>query len=105
MPWKTTLRIVLAMLVLALVPLVAAGAEETETTGKVETIEGCLAKSEDGTWTLTDATGVAHVVVSDEVALADHAGHRVKASGVWKGEGDARHFHVTALEHVAASCS
>jgi hypothetical protein len=106
MPWKTTIVAILALLALALAPLAATLgiSDETKPTGQVETMEGCLGKGGEGTWLLTDAAGAAHVVVSDKVQLADHDGHKVKVTGEWMGDDDARHFHVTALEHVAASC-
>ena len=95
-----------AVLALAAAPLPATlgSDDETKAAGKVETLEGCLAKSGEGSWMLTDAAGAKHVVVSEKVQLADHNGHKVKATGEWKGEGAELHFHVTALEHVAASC-
>jgi hypothetical protein len=106
MPWKTTLAAILALVALALAPLAATLGipDDTVAAGQVETMEGCLGKSGEGTWLLTDAAGTAHVVVSDKVQLADHDGHKVKVTGEWKGDAEARHFHVTALEHVAASC-
>jgi hypothetical protein len=71
------------------------------------TLTGCLAKADDGTFTLMEKgkTEKVKLHAMSGVDLGPHAGHTVRLTGEWQGEGAAKMFHVSKMEHVAASCS
>jgi hypothetical protein len=71
------------------------------------TLTGCLAKADDGSFTLTEKgkTEKVKLHTASDLGLGAHVGHTVRLTGEWKGDASAKVFHVSKMEHVAASCS
>jgi hypothetical protein len=123
-----------SILSVALVPGVAmAGGENKgdKTSGKGKTtLTGCLSQgSQDGSYTLKTKAQTKDVEVKGLAHLKDHVGHEVKLTGEWMegshaGEaktetsgstgtketartdkGADKHFMVSDIQHIAASCT
>jgi hypothetical protein len=72
-----------------------------------ETLTGCLEKAGDG-FALAQKGKTEKVTLhaASDLGLAAHVGHTVRLTGEWKqGDGGAKVFHVSKMEHVSASCS
>ena len=111
---------------LAVAPTLAAAGGETKTKDKdktTTTLTGCLSQAADaGAYRLK--TKAKEVDVRGLDHLKDHVGHEVKLTGTWMdnapktgaaetreketartGTEENRHFMVTKIEHVAATCA
>ena len=124
-------RIVLWLSVVLVLGASSALAQDTESKPKpkahVRTITGCLSKGDSSNeYQLTGTNGSTWEVRSDKVALADHVGHTVTAtgvvsntklhnmkedakdaatdSGVKKNDTEHGHLTVTAIKMVSESC-
>jgi hypothetical protein len=96
---RPTLAILIVILLIATIT--------TAFAQKTETLTGCLAKADDGSFTLTEKgkTDKVKLHTMSDLGLGSHVGHTVRLTGEWQGEGSAKMFHVAKMEHVAASCS
>jgi len=106
-------------LVLTLVLLVSAvwlQAQDAGKTSSLETIEGCLQRSE-GQYSLTDNTGTIHHLTGGASKLNPHVGHEVEITGKpgvrtldTTPQGGASSaveqpiFEVKSVKHVADTC-
>jgi len=121
-------RLVLYLVVAVLVmTLILAKDANAKTKAKARTITGCLTKGDSADeYLLTGKDGSTWEVQSDRVALADHLGHKVAATGVVshaklhnlkedakdaakdtgvkKGSKEHGHLTVTKLRMVSDSC-
>ena len=94
-----------------------AAAQETETAAapqaaaKVLTVQGCLAKTDDGGFHLTAESG--HFMLTaagEDVDLAAHDGHKIEVTGTLgevdpeAGEDAPKPLKVTAVKMLAESC-
>jgi hypothetical protein len=120
---------VVSLLVLAFVIAVAAFSSPAQAKSKsdVRTVTGCLSKGDSADeFLLTGNNGSTWEVRSSEVALADHVGHTVTATGavsnvtmhnmkedtkdmaadagVKKNNTEHGHMTVTSLKHVSDTC-
>jgi hypothetical protein len=99
---RTGRPLAVLIVILLVATIATAFAQKTETA-----LTGCLAKADDGSFTLTEKgkTEKVKLHAAGDLGLAAHVGHTVKLTGEWQGEGAAKVFHVTKMEHVSASCS
>ena len=96
----------LSLLLLCVAP--AAHAGEGKKHDGPKTIQGCLAAGEGENWyVLTkkkDDGRTKEIKVQGDDSFAAHVGHEVKLMGSYVEVDGDKHFHATAMEHVAATC-
>jgi hypothetical protein len=88
----------------------------TPTSAGGDSVQGCLSGA-DGSYTLTDQTGVSYRLTGDTAKLSEHIGHEVKISGtkstatatgasdtMGQTGGAQQAIQVSSVKHVAKTC-
>jgi hypothetical protein len=91
------------------------GSDQTQATSSQTSVEGCLQGS-NGTFTLTDSSGMTYQLEGDASMLSKHVGHEVRVTGSVSGSGTAssagstspggspQTLTVTKVKHISENC-
>jgi len=96
------MKLIGSALAISALAAVSLGAQEIKTTtkekskieikdGRSVTVTGCVEKSVDGRYMLTDRRGdMSYMLITDDVNLSKHVGHFVQVKGLATDRGDAK---------------
>lgn len=101
---------ILALVLAAGLPAAAVAGEKGK--DKTKTLSGCLGAGDaEGQFVLTKKDTGKEVRVTGSGELGDHLGHEVALTGHWAGEksedrgkSKGKHFVVSEIQHIAATC-
>jgi hypothetical protein len=113
--------IVVTALLMTFATWAIAGQDPSQTTDKKSsvqsTVTGCLSRTDNGDYVLTDKSGTRYAVMGDAAKLNDHIGHEVQITGAVATPNAApsnasatpsemqTQIDVSRVKHIAESCS